>query len=377
MMRRERLAVALLGLCLACEHTVPYGINAVPANPPLTGSPRQVTFNVEGDWYPAWLPDGSGLGFSYQIPERSDRDRCIAFFPAEGGRIFREVCQRGAREGDSINVVSTHAVSPGGRIALVAESSGPRRLAPARKGLYLGRLGSDSLVQVLSFPYTAPSGLMHSTGAYFTWVNESTLVYLAQLVNYRPPVQQIPGDTVITGIEIVRLDLSGDDTLRLTVIPGTLGASSVALGQGATVYVTMGGETTVQSLDLVTGQRTVVYDFDTLGIARDAQVAGGRLVAVVGGHVRYTPLNQTFGIPQQADSGGAVAAVTLPAGPPQILLPVTPRPRPDDLSYVHLALAPSGRSVAAEAYRYFERHLFVVPDTIINKRTNLFMVDVP
>jgi hypothetical protein len=144
------------------------------------------------------------------------------------------------------------------------------------------------------------------------------------------------------------------------------------------VYITSGGSSRVEALDLATGQRSPVFDFDTLGIARDVQVAGNRLAAVVGGHVTYVPFNQTFGIPQQADSGGTVAAVTLPAGTVDLLTtPITGRPKPGQHSYLHLALAPDGRTVAAESYQYFERHVLVQPDTVISKATNLFLADVP
>jgi len=129
------LLPALTALIAACEHPVPYDIASVEPNPPLTGTLRQVTFNAEAEWSPAWLPDGSGVGFSWMDPVREDRDRCIAFMPPEGGRIFEQLCPRAGFEWESLNVASTHGVSPGGRIAVVGESSRPRVLAPANRYL--------------------------------------------------------------------------------------------------------------------------------------------------------------------------------------------------------------------------------------------------
>lgn len=376
-MRRVLRAVLVCGAVAACEHPGPYAVEAVPPNPLTTGSIRQLTFNPEGEWAPAWTPDGSAIGFSWQPPERSDRDRCLAFIPAEGGRIVRQICVRAGHETDSVNVVSTHGVSLGGRLALVAESGNPRNIIPDRRGLYLGRLDSGALRRVIDFPYTAPSGLLHQSASDLTWVDESTLVYLATFINYRFGNLNFPPDTVATGMELVRLDLVGDSIAALTVLPGTLGASSVSSGPADSVYYTMGGDSRVFALDVRTGQSTVVYDFGALGIAREAQVRGSRLTAIVGGRVRFFPFDSAYGIPYQADSGGPVVAVNLQSGPPQVVAQVSQAAVPGSRVYRYLSASPSGRQVVAETYTLIVRVLRFTTDTVISKRSDLWLIDVP
>jgi len=359
----------------ACEHPEPFAVREPAANPVSPSLPRQLTFNPEGDWFPRWLPDGSAIGYSYHPGENGEKDRCLAFIPPEGGRIVRQLCQKGAAEWDSSNAVSTHGVSPGGRVALVSESGNPRLPFPDFRNLYLGHYGSDSLRRVMGFPYITPSGRLHFSASHLTWPNESTLVYLATIINYKPAAPGIPPDTEETGVELVSLSLRGDSIVARAVVPATLGASSVSPGAGDTVYYTMGGDSRVFALATRSGVSTVFYDFGALGIARDAQVAGGRLVAVVGGRVRFG-FSPFFGVPTQWDSGGAVVAVALPAATPVELATIAPSLQIGTHTYRHLALSPSGHRVVAEVYSLVERRLRIT-DTVVNKQANLWLLDVP
>jgi hypothetical protein len=360
----------------ACEHPDPYAVRTPDPNPVRGMPPRQLTFSPEGDWFPSWLPDGSGIGYSYHPLENAEKDRCLAFIPPDGGRIFRQLCQKGLAEAESSNAVSTHGVSRGGRVALVSESGNPRHPFPDFRSLYLGRFGSDTLRRVLGFPYITPSGRLHFSASHLTWPSESTLIYLATIINYKPSAPEVPPDTEATGVELVKLTLRGDSVIARDILPATLGASSVASGPGDTVYFTMGGDSRVFSLASATGQTGVLYDFGALGIARDAQVSGGRLVAVVGGRVRFG-FSPFFGIPTQWDSGGVVAAVTLPSGTPAELAAITVVSTVGSHTYRHLALSPSGRRVVAEVYSLVERKLRFVTDTVVNKQANLWLFDVP
>jgi len=365
--------VPLLG---ACEHPAPFAVRAPDDNPPGGSPPLRLTYNPEGDWFPAWLPDGSAIGYSWHPTENDEKDRCLAFIPPGGGRIIRQLCQKGDAEQDSSNAISTHGVSPGGRIALVSESGNPRLAFPDFRNLYLGHFGSDVLTRVAAFPYITPSGRVHFSAANLTWSGESTLVYLATIINYKPSAPEIPPDTEATGVELVKLTLRGDSVAARDIVPGTLGASSVAPGPGDTVYFTMGGDSRVFTLSVGTGQTGVLYDFGALGIARDAQVAAGRLVAVVGGRVRFG-FSESFGVPTQWDSGGVLTSVALPSGAPAALAAVTQANVVGSRTYRHLALSPSGHRVVAEVYRMVERKLRFITDTVVNKQADLWLFDVP
>ncbi len=373
MTRRQLAAMALA--VVACSHGDEFAAVPVEPSPVRTPAPpRQITFSREGDWAPVWLPDGSAIGYSYHVLERTDRDRCLGFLPPDGGRRVRSICVRGEREYDSLNVVSFHGVSPGGRLAVVVETGDPTLYAPAYRWLYLGPFdGSRPPRRVLAFPYLAPTGHVHYTAMNPTWVDEQTLVYLAGNINYIPGALGIPPDTVHMGVELVRLDLAGDSVAARTVIAGTVGTSSVTLGtQPGTVAFTVGGDAKVYQLDLASGQRTVLYDFGSLGIARDVGIGGGRLTAVVGGRVAYVPFDVIFGIPLQPDSGGPIYAVTLPAGQANVVAS-----SPGVLQYRRPALAPSGRVVVAEAYGFEVKNLGGVLRTVVGKEADLWEFDVP
>jgi hypothetical protein len=228
----------------------------------------------------------------------------------------------------------------------------------------------------MGFPYITPSGRVHFSASHLTWSGESTLVYLATIINYKPSAPEIPPDTEATGVELVKLTFRGDSMVARDILPATLGASSVAPGPGDTVYYTMGGDSRVFTLATGTGQTGMLYDFGALGIARDAQVAGGRLVAIVGGRVRFG-FSADFGVPTQWDSGGVVAAVMLPGGTPAELATIAAVSTIGTHTYRHLALSPSGHRVVAEVYSLVERKLRFVTDTVVNKQANLWLFDVP
>jgi hypothetical protein len=267
-------------------------------------------------------------------------------------------------------------VSPGGRIALVSESGAPRLPFPAFRSLYLGHYGSNALRRVMGFPYITPSGRLHFSASHLTWSGESTLVYVGTIINYKPSAPEIPPDTEATGVELVKVSLRGDSMIARVILPATLGASSVAPGPGDTVYYTMGGDSRVYALALGSGQSSVLYDFGALGVARDAQVANGRLAAIVGGRVRFG-FSDSFGIPTQWDSGGAVMTVSLPAGTPLPLATIASVSSVGSHTYRHLSLSPSGHRVVAEVYSLVERRLRFITDTVVNKQANLWLFDVP
>jgi len=108
------------------------------------------------------------------------------------------------------------------------------------------------------------------------------VVYVAQNVFY---IRGVGYDTVRAGIELARMDLK-DAPGTVTTLAGTDSASSVALGAGDTIYYTVAGDSRVFRRTFAGGD-TAVWDFGAAGIARDLQVRGATLYAVVGGAVGY------------------------------------------------------------------------------------------
>jgi hypothetical protein len=282
--RPRLLLVGALAWCVSCEHAQPFGAADLGPNVPFsTAFPRQLTFSVGGDLAPAWLPDGSGIIYSFQRYDRADRDRCLGILPAEGGQVVQTICHRPTFDLDSTNSLWSPAVGPGGVLAYVRESSVPGGPAPSSRELVVASLGNPDPGRVVrTLPYTAPDGQLHATATHLCWVDAQTLVYVAEQVLYTfPPMAT---DTILTPIEAVRISLAGD-SVTLSVLPGTTNASSVTADSAGTIYYTILGDSRIFRFNSAGGAPAVAYDFGGLGAPTDVQVRGTVVVAVVGGQL--------------------------------------------------------------------------------------------
>lgn len=353
--------VALVSLLLGCAHDAPFSPGVyTPREPPATGPFVRLTYNPGADLGPVWLPDASGFLYTTERLDRPDRDRCLAQLPAVGGSITSEVCARGAAADDSVNAYSSPAVSEDGRLAYV-RASAPLvvgwPLTPRYHELVLGTLANPQQVSVLErLPYIAPSGHTHNEASQLHWLSDSVLIYLAQRVVY---IQPCAGctlfDTVATGVEVVRLGF-GTSPPSLTIVAGTDSASSIDVGGGDTLYFTVNNDSKVFRLQLATGSVAVAHDFGAGLIARDVQVAGSRLVAVVGGDVSFVPDSASAVGPYQIDHGGTVVLVDLSTGVETALTTAT-------MFYRHPALSADGTSMIVER--------------IVGASTDLYRVELP
>ncbi len=351
---RALLMLALFG----CTHDSPLRPGSyTPDVPPGTGALVRLTYNPGADLSPVWLPDGSGFLYTAERADRSDRDRCLAILPPAGGTITREICDRTPAADDSVNAYSSPAVSSDGRLAYV-RASAPLAvgwpLVPRYHELVVAMLAAPQQARVLqSLPYTGPSGRGHEEVTQLRWLSGSTLVYVAQHVAYITPCRGCPVDTLPSGLELVRLDFSGPVPV-LTMLPGSDQASSVAVAAPDTLYFTVNGDSRVFSLALSTDSVAVVHDFGSGGIARDVQVAGRRMVAVVGGNFTLST-DPTAGTIQQ-DAGGPLFQVDLDTGNETLLTPL-------GVFFRHPALAPSGTRVIGEV--------------VLGRTTDLWLVEAP
>ena len=264
--------------------------------------------------------------------------------PAAGGSIVRQICNRAPAADDSVNAYSAAAATPDGRFAYVratADIGFGWPLAPRFRELVLASLSDPLRVTVLeSFPVSAPDGQSFDEAAQVRWLDDQSLVYLGQTVRYLAGCAFCPPDTLTIGVEIARLDLGGAAPI-LTVLPGTDSASSVTTAGSDTVYFTLYNDSRVHRLALGSGARDVAHDFGPGGgaVARDVQVAGTRLVAVVGGSVQHG-VDPVQGLVAR-DHGGDIHVVDLSSGAD---LPLAV----PGLLFRHLALDPGGRIVIAQ-----------------------------
>lgn len=364
-LRFAALLLPVLAAAAGCEHSRPAEPGDPEPAPPLTGSPPlRITYNPEDEWNPVYTQDGTGILYSFAVPGRADRDRCLGLLPAAGGTMQGELCWRGPGEGDSADVVVTGAESPGGRLAFVAERSRSSSFFPSARALLAGPpRDPENAAVILPFPFSHSNVLWHGARD-LTWLDDSTLVFVAELYGYNQGGSSGPPDTLRTGIEVVRLDLRTDPaTIRSYGV--TRWASSVALGPGpGTVIFTVGGDARVFTLDLATGAAALLHDFGALGIARDARLVNGTLVAVVGGYVTYA-FDSPHAREVQRDLGGPIYAVDLAGAAAPILLTAATD------AYRHLSLAPSGATVAAERYPVTE----IEPGTfVVGAQADIYLV---
>ena len=364
MMRNTPIAFAVCLLACGCGHEQPLRPGSYTPNvPPGSGSLVRLTFNPGADVLPVWLPDGSGFLYTKERVDtamrvkRRDRDRCLALLPPAGGTIVREICDRTPAADDSVNAYTSPAVALDGRLAYVRASApldAGWPLAPRYHELVVATLADPWHARVLqTLPYAGPSGRGHEEVAQLRWLADSVLVYIGQHVAYVGICPPCPPDTLPTGLEIVRLDYRGPVPI-LTMLPGSDQASSVVVVAPDTLYFTVNGDSRVFSLALSTDSVGVVHDFGPGGIARDVQVAGSRMVAVVGGNVAFfvDPANG----PTQRDDGGPLILVDRLNGTETPLGPV-------GFTFRHPALSPSGTSVVAEL--------------VFGVTTDLWLVEVP
>lgn len=341
-MTLSRSLVALLAV-LGCAHEPPFQSGPyAPDVPPGTGSLVRLTFNPKVDLSPVWLPDESGFFYTRERGDRSDLDRCLELLPAKGGSSEREICDRTPAADDSVNAFTSPAVGPDGRLAYVRASAPldvgwPR--APRYHELVIASLGDPLRSRVVrALPSPGPSGRVHEEITQVRWLAESVLVYVGQHVSYIAPCQGCSPDTLATGLELVRLDFRTAVPV-LTMLPGSDQASSVTVAAPDTLYFTVNGDARVFSVAVSTGSVGIVHDFGAAGIARDVQVAGRRMVAVVGGKVAL--FTDPAAGPVQRDSGGSLLLVDLATGNETAL-------GPPGFQFRHPALAPSGARVVAE-----------------------------
>jgi hypothetical protein len=257
------------------------------------------------------------------------------------------------------------AVSRDGRIFFhqVVSWIGQQKLGAS--ALMLGSAEDPLRATVLRpLPYTAPSGRFHSSVRIPQWIGTDSLIYLAELLFYEGST--FYPDTFYTGVEVVLLDLAAASPV-FNVLPGTENASSVALGEPGVVYYTIGGDSRVFRRALASGDVAVVHDFGAGNIARDVQVTGTTLVAVVGGSVLYR-LEDAHGYVQR-DEGGNLAFVDLGSGATTVF-------STDSVLFRHPMISPDGTRVVVEVQPFAPVH--TDPDSDFNApnhRADLWLFD--
>ncbi len=338
-MIRHWSAFSILVLA-GCNHVEPTVATTGGLDQPFqAGAPLRLTYSngFDGD---ASLSTTSG-----RIVYAFDRDRtslglpkgCVGDLPLSGGTRGWEICDASAQRRDTSTTARWPAIRADGMVAFARQRWSPYARAPYFSDLALQKTGvGQAPTRVIPIPYFSTySARSHQGISHLQWLDHDHLVWLGLGV-----IRSL-NDNVESGYEIVIEDPAGS-LAGLSVVPGTNYASSVAVGGNSdTLYYTLGGDSLVYRRTLSTGTVDTVYDFGSLGIARDVRVEAGRLIAVVGGSVTFIP-HATLGMAQY-DNGGPIYAVDLPNGTPTLVTQSYDR-------YRYPALSADGTTVVAQQF---------------------------
>ncbi|MGH7752260.1 MAG: hypothetical protein ACREN5_05550 [Gemmatimonadales bacterium] len=354
-LRRMLAGVLLAGAgagAAACDHSVPFPPgNYAPTEPFASGALIQLTFNPSWDGFPRWLPDGSGIVYAFQRVDRPEPDRCFGILaaPPRGGARVGSICATTAASLDSTDGYALPAIR-GDRIAYVRTHSRIGAIAPDAGALVLAPWSDLTQARALRpLPYTA-DGRNYGTIDHLRWLDQSSLIYVGEVVAYPRPCSSCLPDTLTSGLDIVRL-LFNDQSVTLLPVPNTDFASGLAVreGNGDTIYYTIGGDSRVYRRTLSSGDVAVIHDFGQ--VARDLDLVGNRMVAVVGGVVSFA-FDSVLGMPVQRDVGGALWLLDLGTG--------VATPLSGSHFYRRPSLSPDGRFVVAEVTDLIEPDLWLV-----------------
>lgn len=335
--------MALLGVA-ACEHNVVFQPHESPPVPPLgSGSFHRITFNTGPDVFPSWLGNGNEVAYSFDGSDELGSDRCIALIDSTGGTQRRFPC-RPAPGVEFVERSDWPVSRPNGQLAYVWEMVrvGSGTDVPDSAYLYLDDGSAAGSRRVaFAFPYVETGVRLYHTLTHLSWLNADTLVAVAVTATITRDCPSCPFRPVRIGKDVVLFNVAHTPA-SLIVVPGTTNASSVTAGAtgAGDIYYTVAGDSQVWHRVLATGATAAVHDFGAAGIARDVQVSGSRLVAVVGGNITYRldPLGAV-----QDDSGGPLHMLALDTGVDSIL--------PDSaVLYRHPTLRPPGDRLVAEGW---------------------------
>ena len=378
-MRQSHAAGPALVLLLwglgGCGHTEPFGgAGNLDRDQPFDPTPPvRLTFNLGHDRRAAWLPDGSGILYSTQLPGNPDQDICLALLPPLGGRQRSLTCQLSSPGESLTEAIESAAPAADGRLAFFTAATPVGARLPVGQALAYGTLADPAAYSTLvEIPYTLPGKRPHTGVSQIRWQDSTLLLYLGEAVNLVRPCPICELDTLRSGLDAVTLSVDESGALP-RVIPGTDNASGVSRGHNDDeVFYTLGGDTRVFRQRLSTGEVSLVYDFGVAGIARDVHVVGNLMAVVVGGRVHFVADDPTFGSTQW-DSGGTVHVVDLQDGSDLVMQgPATPglfrRPQ----------LSLSGAALVAEHYPLIITELpGIPPDTSVSRLADLYLFGQP
>ncbi|MGE5927528.1 MAG: hypothetical protein ACM357_09250 [Gemmatimonadota bacterium] len=293
-LRCSSLTLALLGT--ACTHGDPFSVDDYRTQVPFHDTdPARLTYSEYADLDPAWLPDGSGVLYSYTHTDSPERDRCLGVLPRTGGQRVREICRRTLADRDTIDGLGLPAVSAGGRLAFRRSAASLSGTLPEHTELVAGTLVDPFGGPILRrLPFTGPDGRFYVDLSQPQWTGESGLVFVGQVEEIVSPCPGCDPFVVRRNAGIIHLLADGSGTV--SPLPGTETVTSLAAGSDRSllapyipfVVSAAGGRILAQSgagLHVIDPEAGTVTDVAAAGLTNPVLHPDGSLI--VG--VRFDP----------------------------------------------------------------------------------------
>jgi hypothetical protein len=269
-MTRRAIAIALLGT-LACAHSGPgESVVALLLGPLTAGTPQQLTYNTDQDYWPSWTSDGQGILYSFVHAGSTAYHRCVGLLPPNGGSRIWELCDNRAVNADSAISYPAYAIDGAGQL-LYVEAVAPLvngaappygALTPSRTTLWLADTATPfRRTSLLELPILINAEAVGWLGD-LAWTGGHSFIALAQELAITAPSTppcDVSQDSTFSGSGMVLTGTIEGGHATLTPVPGTSGASSYSLAEGgATVVFTRSGELTVYRVPISGGTATPV-----------------------------------------------------------------------------------------------------------------------
>jgi len=224
------LMVSLALGASGCTHTDPASVVTPPPEGPFTNaSPAQLTFNSGRDELPSFTQDGLGILYSFQVSNRTDRDRCVGLLPAEGGSRRFTLCESRRGFNDSTDNLAASALSSAGALLYVASTSRTNAQLPGTTRLTLSDTSEGASTRTLITMPVRAGSLLVDWLVDIRWIGPANFVALGQQFTVMP---RCPGcaqrDTIFIPIAVVRGEITALGA-TLTPVLGTEGAVAYGL----------------------------------------------------------------------------------------------------------------------------------------------------
>lgn len=367
-------------LLVSCGHSPPMeNDNAGPRGPFDPTPPVQLTFNPGADGEPAMLGTGE-VAYSFAVAGQPDLDVCLGILSPAGGSRRASICATGMGSEDSNHVYRFPAPLAGDTLSWFRTSGvipDPINNPLTEVGIVKGAIAKPAgFTVVRTFPTTSSSGQLQGAVSSLRATGDGRLAYVAMQTMQRSVCtpQGCSNEAYLSGREVSLVDPTQQNGQPETVA-GTDYASSVSRGanSGDLIY-TLAGDSRVFARSAA-GVTTVLHDFGGSGIARDAYLAGNRLVAIVGGSAD-TVMNAA-GDRIQRDRGGALMVVDLNNGDETVFPGQSLKRWP--------IVSPDGRQLVVQAFPFRLDSLFdpndgsilIAVDTVLTSAGDLFRYDLP